>query len=57
MRSLVPMVVIATAVAMCQGSLARAAWGSDERVWRDDALCKAKARNLERWRIMSAGLH
>ena len=42
MRSLVPMVVIATAVAMCQGSLARAAWGSDERVWRDDALCKAK---------------
>ena len=42
MRSLVPMVVIATALAVCQGSLARAAWMSDERVWRDDAICKAK---------------
>ena len=41
MRSLVPMMVIATALAVCQGSGARAAWGSDERVWQDDAYCKS----------------
>jgi len=42
MRSLVPLVVIATALVSCQGFLARAAWiGSDERVWQDDAYCKS----------------
>ena len=42
MRSLVPIMAIATAFGVCQLSLARADWiESDERVWQDHAYCKS----------------